>query len=62
MTVQMLSAAEASQVLVSEPVAMDDISEARRWEEMHGLTPDNPEGLSNDFDELDRDAFGGVLG
>ena len=45
-----------------EYVPMDDVSEARRYEEMQGRHETNPEGLSNEYDELDRDAFGGVLG
>ena len=48
--------------LVSDSVGMDDVSEALRYEESRGLGSDNPEGLSNEYDELDRDAFGGVFG
>ncbi len=60
MTFQAISAATP---LVSEMqyVPMDDVSEARRYNEMQGRHEDNPEGLSNEFDELDRDAFGGVF-
>lgn len=61
MTFQAISAATP---LISEMeyVPMDDVSEARRYEEMQGLREDNPEGLSHEYDELDRDAFGGVFG
>ena len=60
MTYQAISAVS----LPSEPsvfVGMDDVSEALRWDEMQGRVPENPEGLSNEYDELDRDAFGGVF-
>lgn len=40
-------------------VGTDDLSEALRWEQMQGHTPG--EGLSDEYDELDRDAFGGVF-
>ena len=56
-------ALQAGSQLVSEPVAyvpMDDVSIAQRREEFLGAEHD--EGLSYEFDELDRDAFNGALG
>lgn len=56
-------ALQAGSQLVSEPTgyySMDDVSEAIRREEALGIPHD--EGLSHEFDELDRDAFGGALG
>lgn len=61
MTFQAISAATP---LISdmEYVPMDDVSEARRYDKLNGHHEENPEGLSHEFDELDRDAFGGVFG
>lgn len=58
MTVQALAAA----VSISDPptyVSFTDEEEARRYREQHG----QQEGLDDDgYDQLDRDAFGGVFG
>lgn len=56
-------ALQAGSQLVSEPmgyVPMDDVALATRREEFLGAEHD--EGLSHEFDQLDRDAFGGALG
>lgn len=56
-------ALQAGSQLTFEPqgyVPMDDVAEAIRREELLGAEHD--EGLSHEFDQLDRDAFGGILG